>query len=313
MKIDNFALTMHQACPAKYHLRMIEDWTAKERSAALGFGGAIHEGLAEWYRTGNLELAGLAINEGWPSSHPTDDFRSLGKCIEVMTQYAHNYPTEPFQIVGRGTPDPLIEVSFTLDTGLYLPCWDCGPEFSVGSGQVADDDAVVTSPACANCLKPFEPIQYGGIFDGLIEFGPHVYVLEHKSTSVLGGRYFLQFKPNNQITGYVWAAGKLSNKKVGGAYINAIGVYKSGTTRFERHITTRAPVEIDRWLQDVYYTCCEIQFHKRAGHWPQRTNSCTMYGTCEYHDVHALPDPGDQLTLLEQQFRQHRWDYEERE
>ena len=34
MKIDNFALTMHQACPSKYQLRMIEGWRSKQTIAS---------------------------------------------------------------------------------------------------------------------------------------------------------------------------------------------------------------------------------------------------------------------------------------
>lgn len=305
MRIDNFALTMHQACPHKYNKRMREHWDRKGKSAALGFGGAMHAGLAEWYRSGDLGQSLLAIRGEWPHDHPVDDYRTLGKCIEVMTDYASHYPHENFHIVGA--PDnPMIEVSFTLETGLYLPCFG---STCAGLDEPSDEDP----PCCLNCGDPMEPIEYGGIFDGLTESGPNVYVLEHKTTSQLGKTYFYQFKPNNQISGYCWAAGMLSGRRVGGALINAIGVYKSSATKFERSLTTRNDSEIQDWLNNLRQVCIEIKHHEMRNEWPQRTVSCTMYGRCEFYDVCVMPDAKSRQGVLEQDFVQSKWDYEARE
>ena len=303
MKIDNFALTMHQTCPSKFNMRMNEHWTRREKSAALNFGGIVHEGLAVWYRTGDEQASLAIIKQNWPEEHPADDYRNLGKALEVMFQYTSFYPRENFQVVGA-PDDPMVEVSFTLDTGMFLSCLECGPDFTW------EDEGHY---ACSNCGGAFEPIEYGGIFDGLVEQGPHVYVLEHKTTSRLTDRYFLQYKPNNQVSGYVWAARKLSGRKVGGAIINAIGVYKSQGTKFERRITSRTEREIEEWLGFVRATAEEIQSHRRAGIWPMRTGSCMMYNICEYHGVCSLSNVEDRQRFLEQQYVQHTWDYENRD
>jgi hypothetical protein len=279
MKVDNFALTIHQACPTKHKHRIQEHWTLRRKSPALGFGGALHLGIAEWYRRGSLDLAIQAIRDGWTEPNRTDDFRTMQKCIDVMRGYAKQYPNESFQIVGG--LDPILEASFTIDTGLTT---DAGT-----------------------------PIEYGGIFDGLVEFSGHVYILEHKSTSVLGPTYFSQFKPNNQVTGYIWAARQMTGMRVAGAMINAIGVYKAGATRFERHLTTRTDAEIDEWLKSVQSTCNEIEYHDRKGFWPMRTTSCTQYGLCEFHSVCSLADPTLRAKRLEQDFVREIWDYENRD
>jgi hypothetical protein len=125
MRIDNFALTMFQTCPAKYFLRMKEDWTSRRKSAALGAGGALHEGLAEWYKTGEIVKALLAIDEAWPNNLPVDDWRTKEKALRTMQSYVRNYPKESFKVVGY--PElPMIENTFTLDTGMYLRCRMCG-------------------------------------------------------------------------------------------------------------------------------------------------------------------------------------------
>lgn len=302
MKIDNFALTMHQTCPSKYDLRMRKGWTTRGKSGALGFGGAIHLGLAEWYRSGSLEKALLAINEGWPDDLPVDDFRTKEKCLTVMIEYCKKYPKEGFEVVGLKDGNPMIEVPFTIELGLCVPyCEVCNKDQAPGNKR------------CDNCFRDLEPIEYGGIFDGLIDFSLHVFILEHKSTSVLGSGYFNQFKPNNQVCGYIWAAGELSGKKVDGALVNAIGVYKAGATKFERTMTSRSDTAIHEWKRNVQASCAEIKYHERTGYWPMRTQACTLYGLCEFHAVHVLEHDTERLKRLETDYIQSPWDYELRE
>lgn len=302
MKIDNFAISMFMTCPAKFQLRMLEGWTSRRKSAALGFGGAIHEGLATWYRTGNLEASLRSITEVWPSNVPIDDWRTKEKCLRTMIEYVKRYPDENFQIVGM-PGNPMVECTATLDTEMYLSCFSCGA--TVGAwDRVAN--------MCLCCHQPLERIEYGGIFDGLVEFGDTVFVLEHKTTSQMGTYYFDQFKPNNQVTGYVWMAHKMSGRPVGGAIVNGIGIYKASATKFDRQITTRSDDNIREWLENIRVVCEMIQECKRTNVWPMFTTSCTMYGKCEYHQVHVLGTETERRKLLEQDYVKETWEYEER-
>lgn len=304
MKIDNFALSMHQSCPAKYQLRMVEGWTSRRRTGALGFGSALHIGLATWYKTGDPVLCLQEINKAWPDNMPIDDWRTKEKCIVTMAEYIKQYPTETWKVVGM--PDnPVIEVPFTLDFGMYLPCTTC----SVKHGDERDWLEAI----CHFCGMAKEALEYGGIYDMLVDFGGQLFVVDHKSTSVLGPQYFNQFNPNNQMTGYIWAASQLSGAKVTGAIINAIGVMKTGKTKFEREITSRSPEAIEVWKRMVYVEACNIKEHERIGLFPWRTQSCTMYGRCEYHDVHVLQHAPEQIKRLEQDFVRETWDYEMRD
>lgn len=311
MKVDNFALTMHQACPRRYQQRMIDGYTLRRRSAALGFGGAFHAGIGEWYKFTHLpnderlRLAVAAIEGAWDNTVPVDDYRTLGKCTTVMEEYSREYQTENFTVVGA--PErPIVEVTFTLPLGLWLPCTN---EFC----QLRHQN-FPTHEYCKGCGDAKEAIDYGGIFDGLVRFGDKVWVFEHKTTSQLGTYYFNQFKPNNQVTGYIWAAGQLSGLDVAGAIINAIGVYKTGKTKFERQITTRnQQFDIEEWKLNVYDTCVEIRNHQMSGRYPQRTPSCTQYGLCEFHQVCTLAQPEHRLKRLEQDYVRSEWDYTRRD
>lgn len=305
MKVDNFALTHHQSCPAKFDLRINQDWVPRRGRSALGFGGAFHHGLAVWYRTKNIEQAMFAIHEVWPDDLPVDDYRTKTRCMETLHEYSKTYPEEAFTFV-QGPSGLLIEQPFCEPTGLYLDCSECNLPAGIS-------DEFQTAPSrCSNCGEHCEEIEYGGIFDGLVEFSGKVLVLEHKTTSQMGPMYFNQFRPNNQVTGYIWGGGKLSGLRVDGAIINAIAVTKT-QTRFAREITNRHQSEIDRWLLDVHSECREIQRHRREGHWPMRTTACTQYGLCEFHNVHVLPNEEERLVRLETDYMKSKWDFEKRD
>ncbi len=320
MVIDNFALTMHQACPAKYDLRIRNRWTSRRKSGALNFGAVLHEGLASYYRNGAtkhaLPGALMAIKENWKEDQPAEDFRTLEKCLRTMMEYAEHYGSENFTVLGA-PENPLIENHFTLDTELYLPlCWHetVDPATGLvtgttGCGHLHPMSEPIRYQNCSICSLPLEPLEYGGIFDGVVSFAGRYFILEHKTTTQFGSYYFDQYNPNNQVTGYIWAARKLSGQPVGGAIINAIGIYKASATKFGRQITTRTEAQISEWLKNVWYEASEIQINQKNNYWPMRTGSCTMYGKCEFHPVHSLANPLERSRFLEQEFIQQEWDF----
>jgi len=282
MIIDNFALSTHQTCPRKYQHRIIEGWSSRGDSSALVAGAALHAGLAAWNRGEGLVAAFAAINEEWNKRPPLNvtDWRTLPKVLATMRQYADHWGQESFRVVGLGTDQALVERAYTLDTGLTLP--------------------------------DGEPIEYGGILDTVVEFNDAYYILEHKTTSVMGAGFWQQFKPNNQITGYIWAAMQLSDKPIKGAIVNAIGWFKAGATRLERQITTRTPEEIEEWKQNLVQVCAEIRGHTVGGYYPQRTAACTIYGRCTYHGV-CEQSPSIREALFSQDFVADKWDHATRD
>jgi len=313
MKLDNLARETHDICPAKYDLILRQHYASRGKSPALGFGGVLHEGLATWYRTNDSIAALEAVRDNWRHQPPVDDYRTLEKCLKVMTEYVKEYPHETWQIIGADHGEPIVEKSFTLATGLYLPCtlsW-------LGNEQINTEPcrnaSTPTQSHCVECGRSLEPIEYGGIIDLLASFNNNTYVVDHKTTSRMGDSYFLQFKPDNQMTGYIWAAGELAGRPAAGALINAVGIYKSQATKFERQLTTRSAQDIERWRRDLHRVCIEIKTNEQDGVWPMRSKACTLYGRCEFHNVHSISDHESQLKILEQQFVKRVWDYENRD
>lgn len=300
-------LSQFQTCPANYFLRIQQGWVPRRKSAALGFGGAAHEGLAAWYKTGELGKALAAIDAAWDNAMPIDDWRTKAKCVTVMIEYTKQYPAETFTPI-LGPSGPMIEVPFVLDTGMFLDCPNCGHPADKGDGVLIPGN----TDTCAECGEPLEQIEYGGIFDGLVDFSGQTYVLEHKTTSMMGGGYFDQFKPNNQVSGYIWGASCLSGRRVQGAIINAIGVYKVGKTKFERSITSRNVTDLDEWLKYVRYWCNRIKEAERTGVWAMNTQACTLYGKCSFHSVHILSHEAERQKRLDMDYVVDKWNFEKR-
>ena len=278
---------------------------SRSRSPALRFGGALHEGLAAWYRGLGAEASLDAIARAWDNTWDSDDYRTLEKCAKTFIAYIKEYPHENFTVVGA-PETPIVEQTFAIDTGWFCGCLDCG-KFNLDP----------TKAQCDFCHADLEPIEYGGILDLLIDFNGVVYPMDHKSTSIVapvkGGYFFDQFKPDNQMTGYHWGGTKLSGGRVGGVMINAIAMNKSDTV-FARRITSRNELDVQEWLVSLRLHCTEIMRHKSLGVFPLRTTSCTTkYGKCQFHSVHTLSNADDRLRRLETDYIHNPWDFENRD
>lgn len=314
MKIDNTALKLFQACPLKFKTRMVDHWTSRYKSGALGYGGAVHEGLKAWYQGAldgltllqRVEAAEHAIEVSWPSEHPVDDYRTKSKAMELMAKYIQEYTQESFQIL-------MVEVPFSYEIGRYITyCPECQHDNNIWAS------ATEVRSSCIVCGQNLEPIEYGGIFDTLVQYGAGsmstIYILEHKTTSQLGGLYFRQYDLDNQISGYTFGAQGATGKLVGGAIVNALCTTSSGKISFKREIIGRTSADIERWRDDVAATCNEIKRCERNGHWRITSDHCmNKYGLCEYQSVHVLSNPDEQRRRLEVDYIKEPWDFEKRD
>ena len=312
MILDNTTIETFMTCPAKYLLRIKQGWAPKRVSSALNAGKILHTGLEVWYKTGSQLAAIQAVKDSWDPTIISDDFRNLEKILGTLATYTSVYPSEKFKIIGADAGDPMVEVSFTLPMGMYL---DMCPVCLHRQSHVFDDERRPEGwePKCFNCGADLEPIEYGGIFDLLIDWAGTIYVMDHKTTTQFGSSYHNQWRPNNQITGYVWGAQELSGRRVGGAVINVIAWYKASATKFDRHITNRDPVDIVVWKENVRRIANLIQRANLLDEFPLNTKSCTLYGLCEYHRLHERSDPQVQQGLLQLHYEHRPWDHERRD
>ena len=268
-----------------FQLRMVQGLVrGSGRNPVLIYGAAVHEGLAAWYRTGSLQSALDAITVYYvanPLGAHEDDWRTEAAAKAVMSSYVREYPVEPFNFVRSPEGEPIIEQPFAFDTGL----------------KTTNGRAII----------------YGGIFDGMIEQFGNTLVLEHKTTSTAPTSfYFAQFHPNNQISGYSWAASRIRGKRVQGALVNALSQNYKGKTEFKRIITTRTEEDEDEWLKSLQAQASAIEAHYETGHWPMHTSACTMFGrVCDFHGLHQLGRAVDRERVLNDgSYSVSHWDFE---
>lgn len=331
MKVDNTMLSTFDDCMLKYKESMEDHWSSRFQGGALGHGIAIHAGLAAWYqgpldglsKTQAMEAGVAEIARAWNPDHPRDDFRTLERAQKLFLKYVEVYPQESFKILS-------VEVPYTLP--LTPPAWlTCpnswlvrdevtgiygyDPEYGIG----CDETRIINEGECANCGRALEPIEYGGIYDLLVQFGTStIYVVDHKTTSQLGSTYFLQFNPNNQITGYIWGARSLSGRPVAGAIINALCLTTAGNMVIDpqrtRDMTSRTESDFIEFRSDVIWKCNAIATARRTGIWPKSTGMCqTKYGMCGYHSIHVLADEGERQLRRETDYVKRVWDFENRD
>lgn len=127
--------------------------------------------------------------------------------------------------------------------------------------------------------------RYGGRFDQVLEWNRRLWLRDFKTTSRMGKTYGLQFDPNNQFTGYIWAAEKLSGRPIEGVIVDLVYNTKTKGPEFHEFLVTRTRNQIDWWIENIEFELEEIDRMYEKDVWPQRTGSCGDYGGCYFRDA----------------------------
>lgn len=241
---------------------------------------------------------------------PADDWRTMIWAMEVMRRYNGKYDVEPFQLLVDKDGKPLVELSFGLPLAVY------------------DTESGILRP-WTGVASPHEiKIVYSGKIDLPIVQEGNIYIMDHKTTSMLGNMFWDEMRMSSQQRGYVWSFEQLTGKRLHGYYINAIRtkvppqyVLDGKPSRSGKALTPESwwneslqrerfllqPGEGQAWLANTLDLIDEFFFHYRRGYMPQKTKWCAFYGRCPYYEVCQL-HPDDRLFLLQSgQFVDNTW------
>lgn len=255
MKLSNSKLDKYRSCPRAYqyhYVNNLEPITDGEESHDRNFGKAIHCGLEELYRSGDLEKSKEEFNEAYPNQLDIEDESKTsanGKVLLEAYWKTYQKQMQDWKIIA-------IEV---LDSYEAIP----GVEFRVRLDLIAEN------------------LKYGG-----------VYGFDHKTTGKkLDYRYWSQFNPSSQISAYYDYIGKKYGQ-CAGFYIDAMSFghrknkYKGEPAGFhyqlERQMFTQTKAQIDDWRaseQDWYE---KIQVSEAKGFYPLNTKSCQY---CSFRNI----------------------------
>ena len=254
---DNSTIDLFLKCRKKYEYRHVMDLEAKTVSPALEFGKAIHLGLEAYYtHQRSLDEAVRAFATCY-SDREGDELRTVENGVKLLTTYAEVYKHESLEILG-------------LEQGFAVP---------------------VPHPD-----KPGHSIIYGGKLDGLVKWDGAVYVLEHKTTSALNYSYFEQFRPNQQLDGYVYGARALTGLPIAGVLVNALEPWKEvkrvtdKTKRPEDHFARapiqRSEIELEDFARDVNEIVGEILKCEQDNRYYKTRSACRDFNyNCVYKDL----------------------------
>lgn len=330
------------SCNRSAEYKLIHSRQGGSRSA-LTFGAAIHAGFEVWYRNKDkigqtiardslgysdlvltkellLSRCYSAIESTFASSPPSlfPDYRTSDYAIQSFHSYITHYQNEiltPFVHEGK----PLVEFSFAYPLGkVELPTrmfelW--------GLGTLTNDAEQELS--CQHRQDTISVhIEWTGIIDMLAEVNGDLYVVDHKTTSIISQDFFDGFEIAMQPTGY-FAAMKAAfpDLPIKGFMANVLACRKpvAAITKSGKP-TTSKPFEafrrqyhyfdwhVNEFKQDALALVEELFANVTNKFFPKKTQWCVgKYGKCPYFDVCSLPPQSRMDMLMSDQYINNTW------
>jgi hypothetical protein len=286
---DSTSLGTLKECPRKYDLSIVQGWRPKRKSVHLSFGTHIHSAVErlKTYAQSNIPdeealeaVVYLALEES-RGMEPHGN-KSRETLISSIIDYADHFnamDATPTMALTDGTP--AVELSFRIPLKI--------------------DERRALIPAVTFC----------GHIDRIVDIGGFPYVTDIKTTrNTLGDnksttKFFQGFNPDNQFSGYVFAAREVYNIPVRGVMIEGIQIAKT-FTRFERAISHRTSAQIDEWREGLEYWVGQAAQFTRANYWPMNERSCDKYGGCQFRPI-CSRDPAVRQRFLETDYEIEKW------
>jgi hypothetical protein len=324
--VDNSMLELLTTCPRALEYNQLHKRVAANEKPSLNFGSAVHLALEYRYQKYQSRLLDDQYNQDvahllsdFFDEHPCplDDFRNLNWAIEVVKQYNATYAAESFELLQY---DESQKCSHCEGTGDNRPDGSLGRSPSClwcsGTGKLSTMvemsfalplfDYKTGVFGFQNDLPASIPVLYSGRIDLPHISDNHLWVMDHKTTSILGPSFFDKMRMSAQQKGYAWAFEQLTGRKVEGYVINAIRtkeppiyVQSGQTSKYGKKQTVSQwwseslareryylkPGELDEWRLNAIALIEEFFWHYSREYMPMKTAWCNQFGRCPYFDV----------------------------
>ena len=274
---DNYALDCYRNCPMYYYCRIVKKVVkVGDSKPAADFGKLIHSALEHHYKNGMTEQSAVEAIELFtilyqtkiPASQEMSEKRSLGKGLEILSNYFLRYKHEPFSVI-----EPEVGGACELGEYLYTVRLDLVVDWHDPKG-IYGFDHKTTSSLPYLIAKPNNQIT------------GYDYYLKQVYTNVLGymvngiGIYTTDEEMDK-------SAPKVLSPKSG----KMIYAKKKRET-FLRLPTSRSQVELDQWKRETLHLIHQIEVAMEKGVWIKHAPQyCTAYrGKCQYLDLCLAQD-----------------------
>jgi PD-(D/E)XK nuclease superfamily len=250
-------------------------------TGALDCGTLIHTGLAKWYgepattkKKDKLEMAVEAIkkqyyesglNRALPEVAGKYERRALDVVLGVFVEYIKHYLDERMVICKDASGKHLTEINFAWR--LTLP------------GDTAEE--VERRPILR------------GVIDGIYEWNGVIYVVDHKTTSLLDQGALAKLRVSDQLTTYIWGIREILQLDIRNAMVNVIGLFKKvePDRHFVRITTQRNSAAIAAWKVSTLRKWQRYLYNREHGLWDRETEACGQFrrpcgfiDPCEGHE-----------------------------
>lgn len=281
---DNYALDCYRNCPTYYYFRIFKQVVkVGDSKIAADFGSLVHSALEYYYKnemTPQAAVESLTIfttmYEAKMGGQDVDERRSLGKGLEILSNYYIRYKHEPFTVI-----QPEVGGACELGDYLYTVRLDLVVDWDNPKG-VYGLDHKTTSSLHRLITKPNNQIT------------GYDYYLKQVYENVLGymingiGIYTTDEEMDKSVP-------KVISPKTG----KLIYAKKQRETLL-RMPTSRSQVELEQWKKETLHLIQQIGMSTERGVWVKHApNYCTAYrGKCQYLDLCLAQDPESILQPL---------------
>jgi len=288
--VDNSLIELITTCPWKAYTSVIRKRRLAGENPALRQGSHVHAALAYRYKqlaygkTPSLDVENRILTKRYEKTPcEAEEWRNLDMASNALRAYNENYPFEPFEVVRYGPHNlPFVERPFAVEL----------PEVIEG-------------------VRIF----YVGRIDLLVLTAQGLFVMDHKTSSMLGASYWRDAQMSEQQRGYCWAVKQLLGEEPLGYTINVLALRKPSKTgksiEFVRQnfFTAEPPGQLDEWYHNMLSQVRTFLWHWHNDLWPRHhSNHCEgKFGTCPFFHVCELPPASREAALMSAAYEENSW------
>ena len=314
-------------CPRSTEYYKLHNRVLDSSGAGLNFGSVLHSALEMWYRLQEFSLSEderisrctRLMEKEFQALPESDDFRNLNWANDIFAKYREVFRHERWKLMQFEKPKTC---SYCCHGLVLIPNTDGGTErceWCNGTGFYS----IMTEVSFAVKLFDYEPedkevffaqtglfrfpVIYHGFIDLVVSLDSRPFLLDFKTTSMLGKGFWDDKLMSAQPRGYCWALKKTTDLDCAGYIIRAIRTtpmppgIKNGKENRKGVVTTQEnwwkeglcdenfilqPDDLLEWEQNTIAKVKQFMYHYEQGYFPRNTETCTSkFGRCQYFDV----------------------------
>lgn len=293
---DNSTLSTWAECGRKYEYKWQDNKEATFNKPALNYGKGMHLALgslslscgSEYTKADLSKLFELLDVHFERNPQPADDHRTAGLAKETLRRYLKQYEVEPWVILSSNG-FPIIERT--------LHC------------QISSYNGI--------------PIMFYGVLDLAIkDLQGSTWVVDRKTTSMLGKTFDYDMAMTMQMPGYCWLFQKCFGVLPSGYIVDGIRslapsekaladpklLEKWWSEQFRRLPFFVDQEKINQWEETTLKRLKWIIAQAEDGHFPMNDKSCVnKYGCCEFYNICSLPFEQRKVALQSNNFMENDW------